>query len=99
MTCQAGTVQEDSFHDAVIATSSTTDAQGLESESTTIVLVGFTRGDWSSGGGGGSGSGDFAALALDSDGGELWRWQVTCFLNATYVLDFCFVATNQRPCG
>lgn len=38
-----------------------------------IVLAGSTTGDW---GGWTAGSDDFAALALDSDGREMWRWQV-----------------------
>ena len=38
-----------------------------------IVLAGSTLGDWS---GLNAGSDDFAALALDSEGQEIWRWQV-----------------------
>lgn len=76
---QAGTAEEDSFHDAAVASASSVDAQGLERESTTIVLAGVTRGDWSGAGSSGEGS-DFAALGLDADGSELWRWQVICTL-------------------
>lgn len=110
---QAGTAEEDSFHDAVVATTaaaaaSSVDAQGLESASPTIVLAGFTRGDWSGAGrssGGGSGA-DFAALGLDADGGsELWRWQVhsryfevagraRCFLRWE-----CFSSLGSDPDG
>lgn len=38
-----------------------------------IVLAGWTDGDWF---GEVTGDFDFAALALDEDGVELWRWQV-----------------------
>lgn len=38
-----------------------------------IVLAGYSNGDWS---GVGSGLYDFVAVKLDGDGSELWRWQV-----------------------
>lgn len=38
-----------------------------------IILAGYTDGDWD---GEVVGLSDFAAVALDEDGVELWRWQV-----------------------
>lgn len=38
-----------------------------------IVLAGYTNGDWA---GEMVGQTDFASVALDEDGAELWRWQV-----------------------
>lgn len=38
------------------------------------VLVGSTEGSWKVGHAGGQN--DFAAVKLDADGGEIWRWQV-----------------------
>lgn len=38
-----------------------------------VVLAGYTRGNWSTENGGGV---DFAAVKLDADGREVWRWQV-----------------------
>lgn len=38
-----------------------------------MVLAGWTDGDWF---GERVGINDFAAVALDEDGAELWRWQV-----------------------
>lgn len=40
----------------------------------TIILGGYTDGDWS---GSNSGGYDVAIVALDADGSEIWRWQVT----------------------
>lgn len=40
----------------------------------TVILGGFTFGNWS---GLGSGLSDFALVALDAGGEEVWRWQVT----------------------
>lgn len=42
-----------------------------------IVLAGRTQGDW---GGELVGTTDFAAVALDEDGAELWRWQVSLWI-------------------
>lgn len=39
-----------------------------------IVLGGFTDGDWD---GQNAGGFDFAVVALDAGGRQLWRWQVT----------------------
>lgn len=41
----------------------------------TIVLGGYTEADWAGSSAGGT---DFAMVALDADGEEIWRWQVTC---------------------
>ncbi|CAM9691265.1 unnamed protein product, partial [Sphacelaria rigidula] len=41
-------------------------------EDDSIVLAGFTRGNWTETSAGGS---DFCAARLDSDGTVLWRWQ------------------------
>lgn len=38
-----------------------------------VLLVGHTSGNWT---GVNAGSHDFAAVKLDSNGNELWRWQV-----------------------
>ena len=99
LTFQAGTPEEDSFHDAVLATASTVDAAGLESESTTIVLAGFTRGDWSGTGSSGSGSSgsDFAALGLSADGVELWRWQVANLILSTPATALLFLENVLNP--
>lgn len=44
----------------------------------TIILGGYTAGTWSgSNAGGDAGEDDFAVVALDADGKEMWRWQVT----------------------
>lgn len=40
-----------------------------------IVLAGATGGSWK--GTHAGGANDFAAVKLDADGGEVWRWQVT----------------------
>lgn len=47
------------------------------------MLAGSTLGDWS---GTNAGNIDFAAVKLDSDGAEVWRWQV-----CVYVCVFTFV--------
>lgn len=41
-----------------------------------VLLVGYTDGDWDEGGSSVSVSLDFAAVQLDKNGCELWRWQV-----------------------
>lgn len=103
LTFQAGTPEEDSFHDAVLATASTVDAAGLESESTTIVLAGFTRGDWSGtgssdiGSGSGSSGSDFAALGLSADGVELWRWQVANLILSAPATALLFLENVLNP--
>lgn len=38
-----------------------------------VVLAGYTGGDWASPNAGGN---DFAAVKLDADGMLLWQWQV-----------------------
>ena len=40
-----------------------------------IVLAGHTYGNWTEAQGGDEDA-DFAAVKLDADGTELWRWQV-----------------------
>ncbi|CAN0401618.1 unnamed protein product, partial [Scytosiphon promiscuus] len=40
----------------------------------TIVLGGSTEGDFD---GSNAGGNDFVIVALDDDGNEIWRWQVT----------------------
>lgn len=47
----------------------------------TIVLGGYTEGDWA---GTNAGGHDFAIVALDDDGEEIWRWQVTCMALVVY---------------
>lgn len=59
--------QEGASIDIVASYASTARADG------SIVLAGVTTGDWF---GDVAGSADFAAVALDEDGQELWRWQV-----------------------
>lgn len=44
-------------------------------EGDTVVLAGFTYGNWT-GEHGGDKDTDFAAVKLDAKGDELWRWQV-----------------------
>ena len=39
-----------------------------------IILGGYTQSSWS---GSNAGGVDFALVALDADGEEIWRWQVT----------------------
>ena len=41
-----------------------------------VVLAGHTYGNWTDGAHGGEEDADFAAVKLDVDGNELWRWQV-----------------------
>lgn len=53
--------------DSIVSFASAARADG------SIVLAGWTDGDWE---GELVGTLDFAALALDEDGAELWRWQV-----------------------
>ena len=57
---QNGTGEEDLFHAAT------------SSDSDSVVLAGYTFGNWDDEAKGG----DFAAVKLDSQGTELWRWQV-----------------------
>lgn len=45
-------------------------------EGGSVVLAGSTLGDWS---GATAGNIDFAAVKLDSEGAEVWRWQVSFF--------------------
>lgn len=52
---------------SVVALASAARADG------SIVLAGYTTGDWD---GAAAGITDFAAVAVDEDGEELWRWQV-----------------------
>lgn len=42
-------------------------------ENDTIVIAGYTDGDWAEGSAGGE---DFAAVKIANDGTTLWRWQV-----------------------
>ena len=42
-----------------------------------VVLAGYTKGAWI---GANDGSYDFAAVKLDAEGTEVWRWQVTTSL-------------------
>lgn len=42
-------------------------------EDGSFVLAGVSTGDWS---GLNVGSNDFTAIKVDSEGGEIWRWQV-----------------------
>lgn len=46
----------------------------LVEEDGSVIIAGGSRGDW---GGPNAGSGDFAAVKLDENGDEVWRWQVT----------------------
>lgn len=39
-----------------------------------VVMAGYTSGDWD--GEVHAGGDDFAAVKLDADGNEVWRWQV-----------------------
>ena len=57
---QTGTAGEDSFNAAALT------------HNNSVVLAGYTYGNWN----GNVGGGDFAAVKLDSEGNELWRWQV-----------------------
>ena len=46
-----------------------------------VVMAGYSHGTWSGAGAGDAWAGgdkdaDFAAVKLDADGKELWRWQV-----------------------
>lgn len=59
---QAGTKEDDYAYMAV----ATSDGS--------IVLAGHTLGDWD--GVNEGGEGDFIAVKIDTDGRELWRWQV-----------------------
>lgn len=43
------------------------------SEDGSVVMVGYTLGDWD---GTSAGGADFAAAKLDAEGKEVWRWQV-----------------------
>ena len=45
-----------------------------------VFLTGTTYGNW--GNSTNAGSGDIFVVKLDSDGNELWNWQVTFSLNA-----------------
>lgn len=43
-----------------------------------IVLAGYTRGDWD---GQNAGEADFAAIKLDAEGNEIWRLQVSVYIS------------------
>lgn len=58
---QRGTSVDDSFSSVAVASDGA------------VVLAGETSGGWS---GAASGGVDFAAVKLDEDGVEVWRWQV-----------------------
>lgn len=95
--CQDGTESDDTFTSAVVG------EDGL------AILSGTSDGDW---GGISKGDTDFAAIQIDRDGGELWRWQVrplpsghpysykpTLLQNVHYHLDFeTFTGTNIYIC-
>lgn len=59
---QNGTISADMFDAATM---------GLDGS---VVLAGYTAGDWAAENQGGN---DFAAVKLDADGTLLWQWQVT----------------------
>lgn len=46
----------------------------ITNEDDSVVLVGDTFGDWAAIN---IGAGDVAAVKIDSEGQELWRWQVS----------------------
>lgn len=46
----------------------------VEADDDSVVLVGYSTGDWS---GGNTGGRDFAAAKVDSDGQVLWMWQAS----------------------
>lgn len=46
-------------------------------EDGSVVLVGYTNGDWIGDTSTLLDNADFAAAKLDPDGNELWRWQVS----------------------
>lgn len=58
---QGGTDAEDGLYKCMVGSNGS------------IYLAGFTAGDWA---GSNAGLDDFAAAKLDSDGNEIWRWQV-----------------------
>lgn len=45
----------------------------ISREDDSIVLAGYTSGAWADTN---KGPNDFAAIKLDSDGNEIWKWQV-----------------------
>lgn len=51
-----------------------------------IVLSGYTEGDWN---GLNAGEADFSAVKLDSNGAELWRWQVRLDRFSLSLRNFC----------
>ena len=59
---QDGTSEDDSITDTAVRD------DGI------IILGGDTAGNWTGSNAGGK---DFAVVALDADGKEIWRWQVT----------------------
>ena len=65
-----------------------------------VVLTGHTNGLWSIAS---SGATDWAAVKLDENGNELWRWQVTqlsrmCLYARTHLLSKTFVLNNDSLC-
>lgn len=55
-----------------------------------VLLVGYTWGDWNNLN---AGQEDFAAVILDVDGVELWRWQV----RRVYAYIYHFVLRTRMP--
>ena len=45
-------------------------------EDGSVVLAGYSYGNWSGASAGDTRNADFVAVKLDVDGKELWRWQV-----------------------
>ena len=65
-----------------------------------VVLTGHTNGLWSIAS---SGATDWAAVKLDENGNELWRWLVTqlsrmCLYATTHLLTKAFVLNNDSLC-
>ena len=60
----------------------------------TIVLGGITDGDWS---GANTGGFDIGLVALDADGEEIWRWQVTYSTKAAGFLVCHRFVTERAP--
>ena len=60
--CQNGTAEEDHLLSI------------WEDDSGSVIIAGHTKSGWSHAS---AGKSDFAAVKLDNNGKELWRWQVT----------------------
>lgn len=78
--CQDGTSSNDSFEAVALM------------EDGSFILTGYSEGSWN---GANKGAADFVALKIDSDGKEIWKWQVSLF--ASFFKTVPTVCISSQP--